>query len=80
MSASHVRVLSAAVQALATVGKEISFSVDAVPERHAGGNALVLSTLNDSASSYASFRFEQRFFGRTRVRDSPRLLFRCTLA
>lgn len=62
MSASHLRIFSSAVQALASVGKEISLSVE--PEGESC--ALILSAMNDSASSYASFRFESRFFGRGR--------------
>ncbi|KAJ8600771.1 hypothetical protein CTAYLR_006112 [Chrysophaeum taylorii] len=64
IAASHVRVFSAAVQALACVGREISFTVEA----EGAGTAMMLTAMNDNAASFASFRFEPRFFARTRVR------------
>ncbi|KAH8044174.1 Rad9 [Aureococcus anophagefferens] len=58
-SAQHIRTFSAAVTALSAVGKEICLGVS---RARSGDQAyLTLSAYDDAATSFGSFRFEERF-------------------
>ncbi|KAH8098867.1 Rad9 [Aureococcus anophagefferens] len=60
ISAQHIRTFSAAVTALSAVGKEICLGVS---RARSGDQAyLTLSAYDDAATSFGSFRFEERFF------------------
>ncbi|KAH8065572.1 Rad9 [Aureococcus anophagefferens] len=59
ISAQHIRTFSAAVTALSAVGKEICLGVS---RARSGDQAyLTLSAYDDAATSFGSFRFEERF-------------------
>ena len=68
ISAQHIRTFSAAVTALSAVGKEICLGVS---RARSGDQAyLTLSAYDDAATSFGSFRFEERFFTRAQTRRS----------